>query len=216
MPQYAGYPVPNFNVPPPPPPPGMPIALNSFVPPPPGPPPSGFPVMHNTYVPPMAYGMPSANPMPPPPPGFFSRRQQAGPHQDPLSSVPHQNVQAPPRPSSLPPRPSAATTISAAATVSAAPELRDFKKEATSFVPAALKRKKPGAASSSRVNAAPSFTDSSAGDRPVESVKPDLVGTLKEQFGAAPTRPEAPAKTEKGKGSKDDYAKFKEDLGDIL
>lgn len=160
--------------------------------------------------------------------------------QDPLSSIPHQTFQAhragqltthaslPPKPS-LTALPSSAPSakVNAAATVFAAPQLRDFKKEATAFVPSALKRKKPATgAVSSRINAAPSIggpaedanTDGDTGG----PVRPDLLGLLKGQFGAAPTPaesgPSAPKKLklDKGKKKDDSYDKFVEEMGDIL
>ncbi|KAH6916639.1 hypothetical protein BKA70DRAFT_1250135 [Coprinopsis sp. MPI-PUGE-AT-0042] len=208
----------------PPPPPGMP----SFGPggqPFPGmpPPPPGFMPQYQQT-------------MPPPPPGFFprSKNQSSASMQDPLSNVPHQtfqahraSVQAHP---SLPAKPgtsgvvsAAATTAgapkpkgapSASATIEAAPQLRDFKKEATAFVPASLKRKKAGASGASAgINAAPSVgadESTSGGDAAVGPERPpDLVNMLKSQFPTFEKRNE-------DKGKKDDYAKFMEEMGDIL
>ena len=102
----------------------------------------------------------------------------------------------------------------AAASVFAAPELRDLKKEATSFVPSALKRKKATATDAiSKANAAPAlnFAAPSVGDEvstEAERARPDLVGALKEQFGTIPV----PQVTK----SKSDYDKFVEEMGDIL
>lgn len=156
--------------------------------------------------------------------------------QDPLSTVPHQTFQAhrasqlaPPHPSlpanpiktssssanpSLPAKPTAAAEL-AAATVFAAPELRDLKKEATSFVPSAVKRKKVTTTdATSKLNAAPVLNSPapSAGDDvktdEVELARPDLVSALKMQFGAVPV----PQATK----SKSDYDKFVEEMGDIL
>jgi WW domain-binding protein 11 len=112
-----------------------------------------------------------------------------------------------------------------AATVSAAPQLRDFKKEATSFIPTSVKRKKAGATSSSfRINAAPSLGEPGSVDADSEPTasRPDLLNALKDQFGPAPT---AGGHAASGKGAskdgatkdkKDDYAKFVEEMGDIL
>ena len=92
--------------------------------------------------------------------------------------------------------------------------MRDFKKEATAFVPSALKRKKPGAAKqTTAVNAAPSVGDSGPGNGSGSNVdpgpaRPDLVSTLKSQF-PMPV-PKAESKP------KDDYAKFVEEMDDIL
>lgn len=102
----------------------------------------------------------------------------------------------------------------AAATVFAAPELRDLKKEATSFVPSAVKRKKvAGTDVINKLNAAPVLNSGapSVGDGTtdeVELARPDLVGALKVQFGAISV-PQAPK-------SKSDYDKFVEEMGDIL
>ena len=144
--------------------------------------------------------------------------------QDPLASVPHSTYQAhkanrpslPPHPS-LPEKPVAA--IAAAATVSAEPQLRDLKKEATAFVPTALKRKRPTApgASSAKINAAPALTDEQHAIEPT-LVRPDLLSTLRDQFGAPPV-----AKADASKNvplsppkKHDDYNKFLEEMDDIL
>ncbi|KAI0077454.1 hypothetical protein K474DRAFT_1088865 [Panus rudis PR-1116 ss-1] len=212
------------GLPPPPPPPGFPPTGAYMAPPPP---PPGFP----------------GSGLPPPPPGFYPRRaQSASAMQDPLSSIPHQTFQAhrasratpssssPAGPSapahpSLPPKPAA--PVSASAIVSAEPELRDFKKEATAFVPTALKRKKAGtagassASSSTKVNAAPSLGPSGNDEEAGASVaapRPDLLGTLKSQFGHGPSAATAAgsaSKAQEGK-PKDDYDKFMEEMGDIL
>ena len=206
----------------------------SIPPPPPGftsavpPPPPGFPT-GSILPPPPGF----QQHMPPPPPGFFPRHQQASPMQDPLSFIPHQTFQAhrpnrnipPPSPHpSLPLKPSqpartASAVELAAATVSAAPELRDFRREATAFMPSSLKRKKAGGATagSSRVNAAPSLGPGS-GDSQTDPPKPDLLSALKDQFGLVPVpSPSTRAPTTKGgPKDKDDYAKFVEEMGDIL
>jgi len=194
----------------PPPPPGFPMPPTGFMPPPP----------------PVGFGQST---LPPPPPGFFPRRNQSTSSiQDPLSSIPHQTFQAhrasrslaPPHPS-LPPNPtlpkpavgSGQRSVSAAATVSAEPVLRDFKKESTAFVPSALKRKKAGNSASTKVNSAPSLGPD---DEPSSSApRPDLMSTLKGQFGSVPsqTSPEASSKNSK---PKDDYEKFVAEMSDIL
>lgn len=86
-------------------------------------------------------------------------------------------------------------------------------------MPAALKRKKPAAGSSSRVNAAPSLSEPGAGDADIGPQRPDLVSTLMEQFGAPPpvntvTPSEGPERKKQKKN--DDYAKFMDEVGDIL
>jgi hypothetical protein len=92
---------------------------------------------------------------------------------------------------------------SATATVSAEPELRDFKKESTAFMPASMRKKKGAAAAvpggGAKVNAAPAV----GGGETVREERPDLVSTLKGQFGDVP----------KPKG---DYEKFVEEMGDVI
>lgn len=224
---------------PPPPMPPMPN-WNGYPIVPPPPPPPGFPPMPNAQFPPFP-----PNAFPPPPPKFLPRQQSMSAMQDPLSAVPHQTFQAhrasqlaPPHPSlpknpsttpaalpstsalplnaSLPPKPVAAAQL-AAATVIAAPQLRDFKKEATAFVPSAVKRKK-APATAPGINAAPAVSsamDTGDGDYRVEAelgpARPDLVSALKSQFGPAPTPPPL-----KQPAQKTDYDKFVEEMGDIL
>ncbi|KAI5120580.1 hypothetical protein M0805_002530 [Coniferiporia weirii] len=249
MPPFAPNLPPNiisqmFPVPPPfPPPPTMtPIGAPPFPPHGMPPPPPGF--YHNS--------------LPPPPPGFYPRRAQStSAVQDPLSAIPHQTYQAhrqtrqvPPPPSlphnpNLPPRPPAlgagpsvgsSEASSVNATVSAAPQLRDFKKESTAFMPAALKRKKAGGgAASGRVNAAPALgtdagdADGDAGaEEGARQQKPDLLGTLKEKFGpmagsaSHPTSSEFEGGTKRRKVEdvkerpKDDYDNFLAEMGDML
>ncbi|KAJ7664946.1 hypothetical protein B0H17DRAFT_1091294 [Mycena rosella] len=164
---------------------------------------------------------------PPPPPGFYPPPRNPSSVQDPLSSIPHQTFQAhraathstlPPKPTSvvppasasLPPKPVAAVSSAnlMSATVFAAPELRDFKKEATAFVPST----KPGSIASG-----PSVEESLP-------VRPDLLGSLKGKFGAPPAAATVPGKVSKAKETqaakdakqKDDYDKFVESMSDIL
>ncbi|KAF7793448.1 hypothetical protein EIP86_004560 [Pleurotus ostreatoroseus] len=203
----APIPPPPVGFPPFPPSPGFPGAMGNWMPPPP----PGF----------IAQVMP---PMPPPPPGFFPRRSQSqASKQDPLSSIPHQTYQAhqaakstTPAHPSLPPKPSAAVTsgsapVSAAAVVSAEPELRDFKKEATAFVPASLKRKKAVTGAGAKVNAAPTVE---SGDEPgpAAAPRPDLLSTIRSQFGTKESAKDA-AQDPK---PKDDYTKFLDEMSDIL
>lgn len=83
-------------------------------------------------------------------------------------------------------------------------------------MPMTLKRKKPGAASSSRVNAAPSLSESGGVDADIGPRRPDLVSTLKEQFGAPPPASVASEAPERKKMKKDDYTKFMDEVGGIL
>ncbi|TDL28030.1 hypothetical protein BD410DRAFT_818522 [Rickenella mellea] len=171
-------PWPSHYIPPPPMPgytgpPFSALASATLPPPPPGVPPPlkpGYPpLMQGTGLPPPPPFPHFGHAYPPPPPGFFPRVQSAASMQDPLSSIPHTTFQAhqanrqlpppPPPPGSLNASlPSGSTVAStSAATVSAAPQLRDFKKESTAFVPTTLKRKK-AASETVRINSAPSLT----------------------------------------------------------
>lgn len=227
--------------PPPLPPAGFPGAMPFLPQPPPPPvgfsalpsPPVGFPPgflgpMGTNFIPPPPPGFAPQFPQhfPPPPPGFFPRRSQSQASvQDPLSSIPHQTYQAhqaaksttPVHPS-LPPKPSAATSsgngpISAAAVVSAAPQLRDLKKESTAFVPAALKRKRTAASAGTgtKVNAAPTV-ESGEELGPAAAPRPDLLSTIRNQFG---TKESVKDPVQQPK-PKDDYAKFMDEMSDIL
>ncbi|KAL0068545.1 hypothetical protein AAF712_004260 [Marasmius tenuissimus] len=222
-PPPSGFP--NTGMPPPP------LGFPMGVPPPPPGAPSGFP----PFPPPLPSGF--NHPVPPPgfqpqaPPGFYPRQMSGSAIQDPLSSVPHQTYQArrasklSPHPS-LPARPNTdaggsahtQSITSSSATVSAAPELRDFKKEATAFVPTALKRKR--AAGTSRVNAAPGVeaADGDSTEMPAEGpVRPDLLSTIQNQFGKPAENPGKKMKVDEAKPrKKDDYDKFMEEIGDIL
>ncbi|KAG0702750.1 WW domain binding protein 11-domain-containing protein [Suillus ampliporus] len=223
------------------PPPPPPLPVNSVQGSPPFPPsyphqlsgfghasPPGFPLGVSPYPPASAFMQPH---MPPPPPGFFPRVQSASSMQDPLSSIPHQTYQAhrvtrlTPHPS-LPPKPSSvpggspvgiAGNNATAATVSAGPQLRDFKKEATAFVPTSLKRKKPAAGmASSKVNAAPSLGGGSESSEPAPASRPDLVSSLMDKFAATPNDKGSARGIQPNAGKKDDYQKFVEEMGDIL
>lgn len=96
--------------------------------------------------------------------------------------------------------------------------MRDFKKESTAFVPASLQRRRaaPGSAGSGKgtgnVNSAPALDGEGHGQaRDAAPARPDLVSTLKGQFGSA-----RETKTQEKPKVKDDYEKFVEGMGDIL
>jgi len=127
---------------------------------------------------------------------------------------------------SLPPKPTAAAEL-ANATVVAAPQLRDFQKEATAFLPKSLMKKKPRSATTvnSQVNAAPPLELAVPGNKeqdketgsPAASARPDLVGVLKSQFAAAHTFFRQSSDVKKGEAKKnDDYEKFMDEMSDIL
>lgn len=166
------------------------------------PPPPPFPVFAVSTVPSAVHTSFAAQHLPPPPPGFYS-------HQQPVSAVPHQSVHAY-RPTQQGLRP---PVNLAAATVSAEPELRDLKKEATAFVPSSLKRKRPATTNKpSTLNAAPDVAEAESPDESGNSARPDLVSAVKNQLGTF-----LPAKklaTEPPK--KSDFTQFLDDVGSLL
>ncbi|KAI6153803.1 WW domain binding protein 11-domain-containing protein [Pisolithus tinctorius] len=216
----------------PPPPPSFTSLLPvGFVPPPP---PPGF---AGNFYPPHPAGTRGTFPPPPgpmpllaPPPGFFPRN--AATMHDPLSPVSHRPDQvqhsngAVTGHPSLPPKPSTtvstslpAHAASSSATISAGPELRDLKKEATAFVPSSLKRKKTSGPSVAgpKVNAAPSVGRAGSESRePPPTAKPDLVSTLRNQFGAPPPPVREASCHGPAPKTKNDYQKFLEEMSDIL
>jgi hypothetical protein len=104
-----------------------------------------------------------------------------------------------------------------AATVSAAPQLRDLKKEATAFVPTALKRKKPGASGSAtaKIDAAPSLGPGTGVEdsETIAPARPDLLSTLQDRFGPVPAAAAPSSKKRKVDVEKNnDYEKFVEDV----
>jgi hypothetical protein len=99
--------------------------------------------------------------------------------------------------------------------VSAEAQLRDFKKESTAFVPTSLQRKRAaprggGSGKTSKVSGAPALDGDDPGQaQNVTAARPDLVSTLRGQFGTAKEAQEKPK-------VKDVYEKFVEGMGDIL
>ncbi|WWC62033.1 uncharacterized protein I303_104620 [Kwoniella dejecticola CBS 10117] len=155
--------------------------------------------------------------------------------QDPLSDAPTQTYQGhriaqhalPSRPGgpSNPgsgPDPSTATSSDAptptpatgTGEISAAPVLRDLRKEATVFVPRGVKKRKTGA--SGFINAAPGAGEiDEEGDerKRVSTANEGLMGKLQGVLGDKPmTRPSSEVRGSKGD---DDYQKFLEGLGDL-
>ena len=198
-------PPPGFSAVPPPPPPGFPgPPPPGFPPPPPGfaPPPPGFAPPPGGFTPAPA-GL--FNSLPPPPPGFFSRHGSAPIAQNSGYRTSSQ-VSRPPPP---------AAPVASTATVSAEAQLRDLKKESTAFVPASLQRRRAvpaggGAGKGTSINSAPALDGESHGEgRSAAPARPDLVNTLKGQFGSVKEAKEKP----KAKG---DYEKFMEGMSDIL
>jgi hypothetical protein len=149
-----------------------------------------------------------------PPPGVYDPMTPFAPQVPPATL--HSTSSLPPPPAHLPPRPSAAPPppplrTSTTAVISAEPELRDFKKEATSFVPRQAKKFAKG---NSRINAAPDTGDST----PAEA-RPDLMKSLEEAGISIPKQQpteviQKPASS--NAETKDDYDMFMDDLGDLL
>ena len=208
----------------PPPPPGFAVIL----PPPPGFAPANFPP---GAIPGPPMGLPPFPPNLPPPPSAYPRDRPQNPRYrgpppgvyDPMTPFPHvlpptprSTSSLPPPPSHLPPHPFAAPPppplpTSTTAVISAEPELRDFKKEATSFVPRQAKKIAKG---NTRVNATPDTGDST----PAEA-RPDLMKSLEEAGISIPKQQPTEViqkKTSSKVEAKDDYDTFMEDMGDLL
>ncbi|ODN94228.1 hypothetical protein L198_05082 [Cryptococcus wingfieldii CBS 7118] len=176
------------------------------------------------------HGMPqNVQPWGVPPPGF--RPPPPGQMRGQFSGPPS-SANLPPRPPpggqpgaiSAPPKPAApvpavesrpSTEAPASAEISAAPVLRDLRKEATTFVPRNIKKRKPGTAAPNRINAAPGAgeIDEDGDERKrarVEEEGGGLMGKLGSVLGA---------QTQASKSTKqnvdDDYQKFLEGLGDL-
>jgi hypothetical protein len=136
----------------------------------------------------MSVSMPPQPPLPAAPPGFYPRRGAAAVQHTtvraPTLPAAHASLPAKPAP---PPPPTIGSAAAAAATVEAAPELRDFKKEATAFVPAALRKKKAAAAAAptALVPDAVPIDAAPGGEETKREERVDLVGMLKQQLGSA-------------------------------
>lgn len=125
-----------------------------------------------------------------------------------------QNMAMTPPPGSTPIVPANRSRTQAAAVISAEPELRDLKREATAFVPTAVKRQKTTATQQikTRMNAAPDSSHDE-GDPIQGPQRPDLVATLRSAgIGAQALENSLPAKVK----IKDDYDDFLGEVGDIL
>lgn len=129
----------------------------------------------------------------------------------------------PPVHSSLPLNPTRTpAAVAAAATIVAEPELRDLKKEATAFVPAAMRKKKAAAAAGVALSGSGVGKLNAAPDADGEAVdvlaRPNLMNVLVAAgVGESPAPKAGGANKAKGKGpAKDDYAQFVEEMGDIL
>ncbi|KAG9088373.1 hypothetical protein FRC06_002057 [Ceratobasidium sp. 370] len=208
-PTFSPYPnIPNA-------PPGLPMGFQP-----------GYPIAQATMPYPPQMSGPGRGPKPP---RDRQHMEAARVVQDPLSDVPHitfqahqaQRHQLPPAPSQpsagLPAKPSGTPRATMSATVSAEPELRDLKKEATAFVPASMRRaakKGPSnnATTGLQIDAAPGEKDDSG--RSVEPRK-DLVSTLGSQLGVGNKSTAAPNNSQAGQ-SKDDYDRFLAEVGSFL
>lgn len=139
------------------------------------------------------------------------------------ASLPTSEQQIPGLPGSIPINPPAPVQKAAPTVISAAPQLRDLRKEATVFVPRNLKRKAPTAGG--RINAAPGggVVDDEGDEVVVRKMDSGLMGKLKGVLG-----PELGSSGKIGgqgksgggsksamKGADEDYEKFLAGLGDI-
>ncbi|PLW39926.1 hypothetical protein PCANC_14230 [Puccinia coronata f. sp. avenae] len=194
----------------------------------------------------------------PPPPmiaGMSMMTFPLGPNGLPLPPPPISNFHSlplPPISANLPPKPITTTTtgllnksahksdttvpptskptLQASATVTALPQLRDLKREATNFVPAAIRKKRKeldrragiaGLGDGNRIQAAPNSLDSGH-DNGAESQEPKqltttLLAALKRDGVVSDSRPgKASTHAASAAHEKDDYEKFVESLGDVL
>ncbi|CEL56083.1 hypothetical protein RSOLAG1IB_07536 [Rhizoctonia solani AG-1 IB] len=202
------------------------------------PPPPGFPATtYSAYPAPFAQSAPYPQQMMgrEPKPRDRQLAEAVRVVQDPLSNVPHityqthqaQRHQFPPSSSTggqhtalqhgLPSKPGGAPPTTASATISAEPELRDFKKEATAFVPTSMRRaakKGPSTnvTSGIQINAAPDESSDQSG--PSAEPRKDLMAVLGSQLGTR-DKPASGSNTKTGQG-KDDYEKFLAEVGSFL
>lgn len=188
----------------------------------------------------------------PPPPmiaGMSMLTFPLGPNGLPLPPPPVHNFHSlplPPSSANLPAKPEIATgplkgapgsagatttskpTIQASATLTALPQLRDLKREATSFVPAAIRKKRKeldrraglaGLGDGNRIQAAPSSLDSGNGDqsdsKEPKQVTTSLLAALKRD-GVVSDNSGSKAPVGSTGAEKDDYDKFVESLGGVL
>ncbi|PWN91275.1 hypothetical protein FA10DRAFT_284220 [Acaromyces ingoldii] len=224
--------------PPPGAPPSGPKAMTAQPPLPPGPPPP-------PQGPALAYGrpfrptyQPHHHPRPPPPPGFGNNVPYGAPQ-----GMPYIGGPPPPGFGGLPPRPPPRPYAASArppvappgpppqrppATISVAPKLRDLKKEATAFVPPALRRKQAAerarakAGGLSRIDAAPSSgaDDDGTGEGDSSSSTPAKVGLMDALRPHLSAGAAGGGRKEESGGpvdkSQDDYQKFLGDINDLL
>lgn len=149
--------------------------------------------------------------LPPRPPGILPTRPP--PHVTAANASPS----GPPKPPEPPP------AVPDGLVISAEPQLRDFKKESTAFVPAALRKKQqeekarikrglPG-----RIDAAPSSEDMSSSSSASHKNKPDLLKSVQ-----AHLLPKDASATDGGlkdaasNSSKKEYDQFLNEIGDLL
>lgn len=235
---YTGPP-PGFAPPPPPPAafapppvpyPGPPPRPSMYAGPPPSfappPPPPGFaPQPYSHGAAPHAF-----NARPPrgfyPPHGAPAMQHQADPLAPPgQTPAPYQSYHSRPRPppnaptgpsNSTPARPSSSTAAAkpASAVISAAPQLRDLAKEATTFVPPALRKKQAAeraraALGGLKGGVVPASRAPEDEEEEHRVRKPDLMVALQPHLGAS-----GAAKGKRKEG--DDYDRFLNDVGDLL
>ncbi|GAA5924102.1 hypothetical protein JCM10213_004493 [Rhodosporidiobolus nylandii] len=133
-------------------------------------------------------------------------------------------VSAPPAPSPFLPIPGAVSAAAGAATISAAPQLRDLKAEATAFVPAAMRKKMAKEKAQlakvglSAVNAAPSSAGAAgSGEEAGTEKKQSLLESMRERgIGALPPGMVRPPPQPGKKAGDEDYKRFEEEMKDFL
>lgn len=158
--------------------------------------------------------------LPPRPPAGFSARPPpafATANATP-SSHPSTQAPGPPRPPGPPP------SIPDGVVISAEPQLRDFKKESTAFVPAAIRKKQqeekarmkrglPG-----RIDAAPISEDMSSPSSTSYKDRPDLLKSVQAHLPAKGVggTPEQGGNNAGSNSSKKEYDQFLSEIGDLL
>lgn len=132
-------------------------------------------------------------------------------------SQPSPRTSGPPRPPGPPP------SIPDGVVISAEPQLRDFKKESTAFVPAAIRKKQQEEKARSkrglpgRIDAAPISEDMSASSGASYKDRPDLLKSVQAHLPAKGAGASEQAGNQAGgNNSKKEYDQFLNDIGDLL
>ncbi|GAA6034929.1 hypothetical protein JCM8097_009370 [Rhodosporidiobolus ruineniae] len=152
------------------------------------------------------------------------RAPPAGPQIPPGAVITAAPTPAAPSPFLPIPGASSAAAAASSATISAAPVLRDLKKEATAFVPSAMRKKMAQQKAQlakvglSAVNAAPAGATAEGGEEggePVEKKKTLMEEMRERGIGAAKAGAAGAGQQAKPTGD-DDYARFQDEMKDFL